>query len=65
TACFKHTDFLNLVRVAVTVFGDFDRIKGGHFVLWDLGLVVEFPPGSTILSPSAVIAHSNVPVSKG
>ncbi|KDR65549.1 hypothetical protein GALMADRAFT_32693, partial [Galerina marginata CBS 339.88] len=66
TACFKHTDFLNLPFgwCAVTAFGDFDPTKGGHLVLWDLGLVIEFPPGSTILLPSAVVAHSNVPVSK-
>jgi hypothetical protein len=31
--------------------------------LWDLGLVVRFPPGSTIFLPSALIRHSNTPVS--
>jgi hypothetical protein len=31
--------------------------------LWDLKLAVQFPPGSCILIPSAVVAHSNVPVS--
>ncbi|KAF8188313.1 hypothetical protein K438DRAFT_1972511 [Mycena galopus ATCC 62051] len=35
---------------------------GGHLVLWDLRLVVEFPPGALILLPSATIAHSNIPV---
>lgn len=28
-------------------------------ILWDLELVVEFPPGSTIMIPSSVIHHSN------
>jgi hypothetical protein len=34
-------------------------------VLWDCHLVVEFPPGSTILLPSAILAHSNLAVSPG
>ncbi|KAG6905458.1 hypothetical protein DXG01_002553, partial [Tephrocybe rancida] len=47
---------------AVTALGNFDATKGGHLVLWDLGLVIEFPPSSTILIPSAVIEHSNIPI---
>ncbi|KAJ7804828.1 hypothetical protein B0H14DRAFT_2611985 [Mycena olivaceomarginata] len=31
----------------------------------DLKLVVEFPPGTLILLPSATIAHSNIPVDTG
>jgi len=31
--------------------------------LWDCHLVVEFPPGATILLPSAILAHSNVTIS--
>lgn len=34
-------------------------------VLWDLRLVIEFPPGSTVLLPSAIIAHSNTPITQG
>lgn len=33
--------------------------------MWDLKLVIEFPPGSTILIPSATIRHSNVAIQKG
>ncbi|KAJ7804985.1 hypothetical protein B0H13DRAFT_2388016 [Mycena leptocephala] len=47
------------------VLGRFDATKGGHLVLWDLELVVEFPHGALILLPSATIAHSNVPVGPG
>jgi len=35
---------------------------GGHLGLWDLGIVVEFPPNSTILIPSSLIVHSNTPI---
>ncbi|PPQ85549.1 hypothetical protein CVT26_010529, partial [Gymnopilus dilepis] len=66
TACFKHKDFANLPfgLCAVTALGNFDSKQGGHLVLWDLRLVIEFPAGSTILLPSAIIAHSNTPVKK-
>ncbi|KAJ3562743.1 hypothetical protein NP233_g9386 [Leucocoprinus birnbaumii] len=48
---------------AITTTGDFDPTKGGHLVLEDLKLVIEFPPGATILIPSATFIHGNVPVS--
>lgn len=67
TACYKHRDTANLPFgwCAITSLGSFDPVKGGHLVLWDLEKVVEFPPGSTILAPSAAVAHSNVLIQKG
>lgn len=64
TCTFRHTDHLNIVYGGCPIFaiGNFDPKKGGHLVLWDLKLVVEFPPGSVIILPSALIEHSNVPV---
>ena len=46
----------------MTALGSFDPKKGGHLILWDCHLVIEFPPGSTILLPSAILAHSNVSI---
>ncbi|EPQ51351.1 hypothetical protein GLOTRDRAFT_49148, partial [Gloeophyllum trabeum ATCC 11539] len=62
-----HTDHLNLAFgwCSVTALGNFDPKKGGHLVLWDLKLVIEFPPGSTIFLPSALLRHSNIPVQPG
>ncbi|KAJ7747603.1 hypothetical protein B0H14DRAFT_2636745 [Mycena olivaceomarginata] len=62
--CAAHLDYANLLWgwCAITALGDFDPDLGGHLILWDLRLVIRFPPGSTILIPSAVIRHSNVPV---
>lgn len=59
-----HKDHNNLSHgwCSVTALGDFDPNKGGHLVLWDLGLVIRFPPGSTILIPSSIILHSNTPI---
>lgn len=67
TVCAKHLDSKNLVVgwCAVTALGNFNHKKGGHLVLWELGLVVEFPAGSTILIPSAAIHHSNTPIGEG
>lgn len=64
TTCFRHRDFGNLPfgMCAVTALGEFDYMKGGHLVLWEAHLVIEFPPGTTILLPSAIISHSNVAV---
>ncbi|KAJ7094755.1 hypothetical protein B0H15DRAFT_921728 [Mycena belliarum] len=59
-----HADFANLVWgwCAITALGDFDPDRGGHLILWELRLVVRFPPGSMILIPSALVHHSNTPI---
>ncbi|KJA15174.1 hypothetical protein HYPSUDRAFT_149526, partial [Hypholoma sublateritium FD-334 SS-4] len=62
-----HRDYANLPYgwCSVTALGDFDPTKGGHLVLWELQLVIEFPPGSTVLLPSAAISHFNTPIRRG
>ncbi|KAJ7036453.1 hypothetical protein C8F04DRAFT_1181460 [Mycena alexandri] len=58
-------DFGNLAFgwCAVTALGNYDYTKGGHLILWDCKIILEFPPGCTILLPSAAIFHSNIPIS--
>lgn len=34
-------------------------------MLWNFGLVIQFPPGSTALIPSALICHSNSTIQPG
>ncbi|KAF8969055.1 hypothetical protein BDZ97DRAFT_1613158, partial [Flammula alnicola] len=67
TACFKHMDSGNLPcgLCGITALGDYDPVLGGHLVLWQLKLVIQFPLGSTILIPSASISHSNVAIRPG
>ncbi|KAJ6456532.1 hypothetical protein C8R45DRAFT_844872 [Mycena sanguinolenta] len=62
--CAPHLDFANLAWgwCAITALGDFDPDVSGHLILWDLRLIIHFPPGSTILLPSAIVRHSNVPI---
>ncbi|KAJ7811810.1 hypothetical protein B0H14DRAFT_2378080, partial [Mycena olivaceomarginata] len=64
TVTFSHLDFANLAWgwCAITALGDFDPDRGGHLILWDLKLIIRFPPGSTILIPSALIRHSNTSI---
>ncbi|KAJ7726080.1 hypothetical protein B0H14DRAFT_3620326 [Mycena olivaceomarginata] len=64
---FKHRDVLNLAFgwCAIQALGKFDATKGGHLILWDLKLVIEFPAGALVLIPSATLSHSNVPVQSG
>ncbi|THU97569.1 hypothetical protein K435DRAFT_580725, partial [Dendrothele bispora CBS 962.96] len=44
TVSLKHLDYLNYIAgwCGVTALGRFDHTKGGHLVLWDLKLVIEF-----------------------
>ncbi|KAK7437701.1 hypothetical protein VKT23_018417 [Stygiomarasmius scandens] len=64
TRTFVHADSKNTAHgmCAITSAGNFDYKLGGHLVLWDLKLVIEFPPGTTILIPSALLLHSNIGV---
>ncbi|KAG9222001.1 hypothetical protein CCMSSC00406_0009209 [Pleurotus cornucopiae] len=61
---FAHRDTLNLAYgwCSITALGWFDHTKGGHLVLWDARVIIEFPAGSTILVPSSAILHSNISV---
>jgi hypothetical protein len=60
TMCFPYKDFGNLAYgfCAVTALGRYNPKMGGHLILWDLKLAIEFPPGCTILIPSATLHHS-------
>lgn len=62
-----HTDWLDLVGgwCSVTSLGNYDPTKGGHLILWDLNLAIEFPPYSTIFFPSALLRHSNTEIQEG
>ena len=45
--------------------GSFDPATGGHLVVEELQLVIEFPTGMTALIPSAVVMHSNTDIQEG
>ncbi|KAL1751667.1 hypothetical protein FB107DRAFT_221538 [Schizophyllum commune] len=64
TVTFPHRDFSNIPWgwCPITALGNYDYRRGGHLILWELRLVVEFPPGSTIIIPSSILTHSNVAI---
>lgn len=49
---------------AIFALGNFNPVLGGHLILHEFRLIVEFPPGSTILIPSATCSHGNSPIGK-
>ncbi|KAJ7020507.1 hypothetical protein C8F04DRAFT_974178, partial [Mycena alexandri] len=67
TVTLPHIDFGNLAWgwCVITALGWFDPDRGGHLILWDLKLIIRFPPGSSILIPSAILRHSNVKIQPG
>ncbi|KAJ7666210.1 hypothetical protein DFH06DRAFT_1322829 [Mycena polygramma] len=48
----------------LTALGTFQPMHGGHLIVWDLGLVTNFPAGTTILIP-ACLRYSFVKVREG
>ncbi|KAJ7315540.1 hypothetical protein DFH08DRAFT_715411 [Mycena albidolilacea] len=62
-----HTDAANKAdgMCLIGALGSFDADKGGQLVCWDYDLIIRFPPGCSILIPSAVVTHSNTPIRDG
>jgi len=62
-----HRDEKNLAQgwCSITALGKFKPDLGGHMVLWDFGLIIRFPPGSTVLIPSGLFVHSNTSIQPG
>ena len=67
TVSLNHVDSGNLSHnfCSLTALGNFDHTKGGHAILFNLKLVIQFPAGSTMLIPSACVVHGNTPVQEG
>ncbi|KAL1724897.1 hypothetical protein EV714DRAFT_278078 [Schizophyllum commune] len=66
TISLRHRDYANLAWgwCPITALGRFDPDAGGHLILWDLRLVIRFPPGSTIAIPSGLLTHSNTAIGR-
>lgn len=65
--CLFHRDAKDLAYslCAIHALGDFDHTKGGHLVLKEPRLIIQFPSGSLILIPSSVITHGNTAIQPG
>ncbi|KAF8068013.1 hypothetical protein FPV67DRAFT_1449584 [Lyophyllum atratum] len=64
TCTWRHVDYANLPYglCAITALGNFDPRTGGQLVLYSLKVVIDFPPGSTVLIPSGSVEHGNCPI---
>ena len=64
TICHKHVDAQNLSYgwCVVCAMGEFDSTMGGHMVLHDARIILEYGRGDIIFLPSAIMAHENIPV---
>jgi hypothetical protein len=66
TATTTHRDVMNKVEQWCFLYslGQFDPVLGGHLWVPDLGLIIQFPPGSLIMMPSCVLRHGNVSLAR-
>ncbi|KAJ6524637.1 hypothetical protein DFH09DRAFT_1286332 [Mycena vulgaris] len=62
-----HFDLNNLMHglCGITAAGDFDHTVGGQIHMEQIKVVIDFPSGSSMLIPSAFIAHGNTPIQEG
>ncbi|TFY80626.1 hypothetical protein EWM64_g3386 [Hericium alpestre] len=62
-----HLDCTNVPHgwCTITPLGRFDHTKGGQLILWEFGLIINIPSGSTVAIPSASIRHANTPIAPG
>lgn len=49
----------------ITCMGPLDHTKGGQIVLDEPKLVIDFPSGSSVYIPSALVTHHNFPLQNG
>ncbi|EKM54027.1 uncharacterized protein PHACADRAFT_98316, partial [Phanerochaete carnosa HHB-10118-sp] len=66
-AALEHADFGNMANGICPVWcgGSFDPTKGGHIILRQFKLIIECPPGSIVLVPSAALRDGNTAIASG
>ncbi|KII88462.1 hypothetical protein PLICRDRAFT_111033 [Plicaturopsis crispa FD-325 SS-3] len=64
TVCLRHTDHGNKANgiCHIHALGNYNPKTGGHIILYTIKRIIEFPPASSILIPSATVEHGNIPV---
>ncbi|KAI0324611.1 hypothetical protein GY45DRAFT_1262521 [Cubamyces sp. BRFM 1775] len=67
TVCLPHKDFANDACnfCHITALGRYNPKTSGQIVLVQYKMIIEFPPGSSILIPSAIVTHANLPIQPG
>ena len=67
TVCLGHRDFWNVVygTCPIGALGPFNHCMGGHIILHELKLIIEFCWGDVMFIPSGAVTHENVPIHEG
>ncbi|KAI0027432.1 hypothetical protein K488DRAFT_61590 [Vararia minispora EC-137] len=67
TVSLEHNDYSNYPTApcSITPLGRFDAARGGHLILFDLGIFVQLPAYRTALISSAGLRHGNTPIRSG
>ncbi|KAF7320031.1 hypothetical protein MKEN_00787100 [Mycena kentingensis (nom. inval.)] len=64
SAAIFHRDWTDAAGEICTAWagGKFNHKKRGHILFLELKIALEFPPGTLVLFPSAILTHANIPV---
>ena len=67
TVCLGHRDLWNLAygTCPIGALGPFNHRTGGHIILHEPKLIIEFCRGDIMFIPSAAVTHENVPIGDG
>ncbi|KAI0323486.1 hypothetical protein GY45DRAFT_1264490, partial [Cubamyces sp. BRFM 1775] len=67
TVCLLHKDSANepCNFCHITALGHYNSKTSGQLVLVQYKMIIEFPPGSSVLIPSAIVQHGNLPIQVG
>ena len=67
TVCLGHRDRWNLAygTCPIGALGPFNHRTGGHIILHEPKLIIEFRRGDVMFIPSAAVTHENVPIGAG
>ena len=67
TVCIGHRDLWNVVygTCPIGALGPFNHRTGGHIILHEPKVIIEFRRGDVIFIPSAAVTHENAPILDG
>ena len=67
TVCLGHRDFWNVVygTCPIGALGPFNHRTGGHIILHEPKLIIEFRRGDVMFILSGAVTHENVPIHEG
>jgi hypothetical protein len=64
---FNHHDYNNApgIPCVITALDNFNLTQGRHVILFAYGMIMEFPPGATVMLLSGCVHHGNTAIQEG